>query len=249
MLDNALIALIISTLQTGMTAIGQSSILIKQAWQPTQQGANTQPTVYLHKISDGMIGYPQRQDIPDQDLSAVFIGSVDGHTLTVTSVSAGTLAIGEFLFADGIPANTIIAELGSGMGGVGTYILSTFFTLGSSDLVAYPATMVHIETTQFETTFQFSALATQNPANTNQLTAADILNYARYVLQSQTAIATLESQGVGVFNVRQARNTPFTDDRDVSEYSPSFDVTFTHKQIIITGTPSLESEEIQILFV
>lgn len=247
MLDNPLIALIISTLNAGMASIGQSSIAVKQSFQPTQQGANSAPTIYLNKVADRQYGFPERQDIKNQPLSSVFTGSISGQTLNVSAVITGTLAVGQFLFGPGIPGNTIITAFGTGTGGAGTYQLSTDSQVASETITGYPASMVHIETTQFETTFQFSALSIQNPANTTQLTAADILNYARYVLQSQPTIATLESSGVGVLNVREVHNPAFMDDRDNFEYSPSFDVTFTHKQIIITGTPALQTEIVQII--
>jgi hypothetical protein len=247
MLDNALIALIISTLQTGMATVGQSSVAIKQSFQPTQQSANSVPTVYLAKIADRMIGYPYVTSVANQPLSANFTGSISGQTLNVSAVTSGTIAVGQFLYGAGIPSGIIIAALGSGTGGVGTYTLSSELNVASETMKCLPSNMVHTEITQFETTFQFSALATQNPANTSQLTAADILNYARYVLQSQPSIATLEAQGVGVYNINQVRNPAFMDDRDNFEYSPSFDVTFTHKQIIITATPAVLTEIVQIL--
>lgn len=247
MLDNALIALLITTLNTGLASIGQSSILVKQANQPTQQGANSAPTVYLSKIADRMYGYPLVVDIANVPLQAAFTGSVSGQTLNVSAVASGTLAVGQFVFGPGIPDFTIIAALGSGTGGAGTYTLNNEAYVASETMTALPAVMVHTETTQFETTFQFSALATQNPSNTTQLTAADILNYARYALQSMPSIATLEAQGVGVYNVSAVRNPAFEDDRDNFEYSPLFDVTFTHKQIIITSTPAVLTDEFQIL--
>lgn len=251
MLDNVLIKLIIQTLNAGLIGIGQTGIVVQQSAQPTQQGipVPTEPTVFLTKISDRIYGYPLRSDVANVPLQASFTGSVQGQTLTVAAVASGTLAVGQFLSGPGIPSFTIIAALGTGSGGVGTYVLNNAFDLASETITASPANMVHTETTQFETTFQFSALSLQSPANTSQLTAADILNYARYVLQSQPTIAIFEAQGVGIYNVNAVRNPAFADDKDVFEYAPSFDVTFTHKQIIITATPAVLTDEIQILSV
>jgi hypothetical protein len=248
-LDNALIALILSTLNAGLQAIGQTGIQVEQSAQPTQQGAEvpTQPTVYFQKISDAIYGYPERQDISNITQSAIVTASVAGQVLNVTGVTQGTVAVGQFLSGTGVPPWTIISALGTGTGGEGTYTLNNYFNAASETIQCLPAAMVHIETTVFETTFQFSALSTQNPSNVSQLTAADILNYARYVLQSGSTIATLEAQGVGVLNVRQVRNPSFRDDKDVFEYSPSFDVTFTHKQIIITAVPAVTIDAFQVL--
>lgn len=48
---------IITTLRTGLDANGQSSLAIKQAFQPIKQGADSNDTVYLHKITSRRIGH------------------------------------------------------------------------------------------------------------------------------------------------------------------------------------------------
>lgn len=97
--------------------------------------------------------------------------------------------------------------------------------------------MVHTEIEQYETTFQISSLATQNPADTSAKTASDWLNLAAYVLQSNNTVNTFEAQGVGIYSVKEVRNPYFVDDRDQNEASPNFDFTLTHKQIIVTRVP------------
>lgn len=72
MLENVLWTLIISTIQTGLTANGFTDVKIKQMFQPMQDGTNTQPTVYLHRISDHRYGSPRRADVFDAD-NDVFI--------------------------------------------------------------------------------------------------------------------------------------------------------------------------------
>jgi hypothetical protein len=57
--ENELYALIISTMQSGFTALSVTDIAIKQSYQPDQQGANTGPTIYLHKLSDKRYGSAQ----------------------------------------------------------------------------------------------------------------------------------------------------------------------------------------------
>jgi len=51
-------------------------------------------------------------------------GSPTVVTLTVSAVSYGQLQVGTTIIGAGIPTNTIITALGTGTGGVGTYILS-----------------------------------------------------------------------------------------------------------------------------
>jgi len=165
MFDNALIALIISTLIAGEETAGISGTPIKQAFQPTLQGVNSEPTAYLHKLGDRAIGYPKWEDTWNAD-----------------------------------------TEL-----------------------------MDHVETQQYETTFQISALSTQDPNNTAQYTASDILNLIRSIIQSQASVATFEAQNVGILRVTEIRNPYFLDDRQQNEASPSFDFTMTHKQIITSS--------------
>jgi hypothetical protein len=176
MLDNTLIALVIATVVAQEAAAGVPNTPIAQAFQPTQQGVNTVPTVYLYKVGDRRYGFVGRTDVWDEQTSR----------------------------------------------------------------------MVHTETQQYETTLQFSALATQNPATPAQYTASDILNLIAAILQSSATVAALEAQGVGVERITAVRNPYFLDDRQRFEASPSFDVVLTHKQIISTTTPVAQSVELRI---
>lgn len=110
----------------------------------------------------------------------------------------------------------------------------------------HAAQMVHTETQKYETKFQLSALATQNPSTPNQMTASDIVNLCAYCLQSVIAVAQFENNGVGVLRVTDVRNPYFLDDRDQPEASPSFDFTLTHDQTITSTMPIVSETVIQI---
>lgn len=105
----------------------------------------------------------------------------------------------------------------------------------------------HKEEQQYETLFQFSALSTQNPADSNSKTAADILNLVAAILQSDSTIATLQAQDIGILRVQDVRNTPFIDDRGRNEYNPSLDFMVTHKQVLINEIGVIDSREFQIV--
>lgn len=60
-----------------------------------------------------------------------FTGSISGATLTVTSMSLGTIAVGATLFGAGIAAGTTITAPGTGTGGIGTYTVSQSQTIAS----------------------------------------------------------------------------------------------------------------------
>jgi hypothetical protein len=66
MLDNQLIALVIQAILAGESAAGIAGTPIKQAFQPTAQGANSQPTAYLYKLYDHRVGFVARTDVWDK---------------------------------------------------------------------------------------------------------------------------------------------------------------------------------------
>jgi hypothetical protein len=73
---------------------------------------------------------------------AAFTGSLSTTTMTVTAVASGTLAVGQVVVGTGITAGTKIAALGSGAGGVGTYILDQSATTESAEsIIAYSPTV------------------------------------------------------------------------------------------------------------
>ena len=55
---------------------------------------------------------------------AVFTGSISGTLLTVTGVTSGTIQVGQQLQGTGVIPGTVISQLGSGSGGLGTYLVS-----------------------------------------------------------------------------------------------------------------------------
>lgn len=74
-----------------------------------------------------------------------FTGTTSGSVLTVTAITGTPLAVGQVITAPGIAAGTTISSLGTGVGGTGTYNLSTssgtlasqtFYASGSMTTVA-----------------------------------------------------------------------------------------------------------------
>ena len=70
--------------------------------------------------------------------AAAFTASFATTVMTVSAVASGTLGVGQLIIGAGIPANTRIASLGSGVGLTGTYNLST--TPGTVSSGAYTST-------------------------------------------------------------------------------------------------------------
>ena len=82
------------------------------------------PWVQITSLEIGSINTP----------NAIFDGYILGNTLNVTSISSGSLAVGQTL-ADGsgfVSAGTLITALGTGVGGTGTYTLNASLAVGAS---------------------------------------------------------------------------------------------------------------------
>jgi len=63
-------------------------------------------------------------------------GSISGTTLTITSVTAGTITLGCPIEGTGVAANTIVTALGSGTGGTGTYSVNNSQSVSSETLTS-----------------------------------------------------------------------------------------------------------------
>src|SRR5262249_50801148 len=66
----------------------------------------------------------------------LFTGSISGTTLTVTSLTAGSLGIGEVLTGAGITPGTTIIGFGTGTGATGTYTVSSSQTVASESMAS-----------------------------------------------------------------------------------------------------------------
>jgi hypothetical protein len=66
--------------------------------------------------------------------AAIFTGSTSATTLTVTSISSGTIAINQSLYGIGVLPETVITALGTGTGGTGTYTINRSQTVASGTL-------------------------------------------------------------------------------------------------------------------
>ena len=103
--------------------------------------------------------------------------------------------------------------------------------------------MRHTDVQVYETTFQISALVTQDPADTNQITASDLVNVVAAILQSDYAIAQLLTQNVQILKIMDVRNPYFVDDRDRFESFASFDFILTYERNLRSTTPIVQKIE------
>lgn len=73
-------------------------------------------------------------------IGGTFTGSITATTLTVTTISAGNIALGQYLSGAGITAGTKVVQFLTGAGQAGTYMVSVDYTgspVGSETITTY----------------------------------------------------------------------------------------------------------------
>ena len=108
---------------------------------------------------------------------------------------------------------------------------------------------IRTEVLEYETTFQVNAYSIQDPSNTNQLTASDIVNVVLEILQSQDTIITFRNAGVGILRISDVRNPYFNNERSDFEASANFDFTLSYKRTREKVIPIVTELETNILVV
>lgn len=95
-------------------------------------------------------------------------------------------------------------------------------------------------------TFQIDGLSVQDPTDTAQLTASDIVLAAADILQTDLGINTLKQSGVGIDRIIQVRDSYFVDDRERHEQSPSFDFTLSYQKTITSTAGVVDDFELNV---
>lgn len=74
---------------------------------------------------------------PGGTIGGTFTGSISGTTLMVSAITAGNIALGQYLTGSGVTAGTQILQFLTGAGQTGTYLLSASQTVGSETMTTY----------------------------------------------------------------------------------------------------------------
>jgi hypothetical protein len=98
----------------------------------------------------------------------------------------------------------------------------------SSEWDADAEVMTDVNKQIMEATFQITARGEYDKTNPAALTAADWVNLAAGILQSDVAISTFVAQNMGVQRITDVRKPYLTDQHDQNILAPSFDVTLVH---------------------
>lgn len=101
---------------------------------PASKDFVTMTSVMQDRLATNVEGYAD----------ALFMGSITGNTLTISSVTFGALNVGSPVFGTGIPLGTVVTALGTGTGGVGTYTVSgSPLTIASEKIAAGVVTLLY----------------------------------------------------------------------------------------------------------
>lgn len=92
--------------------------------------------------------------------------------------------------------------------------------------------LVEKENQLYNTTFQISARALQDPSRIDLPTASDLCSDACAILQSRYALQEFTAAKIAVFRVTDVRNSYLTDDQDRQEAEPSFDIVLSYTRTI-----------------
>jgi len=118
--------------------------------------------------------------------------SATSNVLNITAVSAGSIAVGDVVSGTGVTAGTTVTALGTGTGGVGTYVVS------QSQLVASTA-ITGLSTTLRITAVSFGAIAVGQTVSGTGVTGGTTI----------TALGT-GTGGVGTYTVSTAQRVAST---------------------------------------
>lgn len=91
-----------------------------------------------------------------------------------------------------------------------------------------------------ESTYHIEAMVPQSPADWQAMTEADVLDIARFILQSDETVAALSAQNIGVLRVTENLSNYIVDDKEQNENVPFFEVTFSHRIEFSATTPTID---------
>lgn len=96
----------------------------------------TRKAIYVNGRIDGIVRIENKGGDLVTVPTAFFTGSISGTTLTVSALRSGRLSVGDGLTGSGVADGTTITALGTGLGGAGTYEISTTQNVASVQMAS-----------------------------------------------------------------------------------------------------------------
>ena len=122
---------LVSSFQTGYFATSEADVktFIDQVWPDMKWGYYDGTQSATVNITFTVSDYPST-------VPSLFIGSITGTTLKITTPISNQVSIGQYLIGGSVTPGTTITALGTGTGGAGTYTVSVSQTVAQSTLGA-----------------------------------------------------------------------------------------------------------------
>lgn len=134
--------------------------------------------------------------------AATFIGSISGNTLTVSSISYGSVFLGMTVNGTGISTGTIVTSFNSGTGQTGTYTLNNSQTISSESMTGTFGVFPFATRLAFTGTPVTGATISAS-SGSNTLTVSSTIGLA--VGMTITAVGV--NQGAFIYNINTSANT------------------------------------------
>ena len=132
---------------------------------------------------------------------ASFTGSIAATTLTVSAVASGSLAIGAAIISASTLPGTMVAALGTGSGGVGTYTVSASQTVASEAMTSNgDGTRAPSYTTHTNIPMQVQALSASDLRHIDSLNQQDVMR-AVYINGFQQGLVRAANMGGDILQI------------------------------------------------
>ena len=134
--------------------------------------------------------------------TATVIAFISGTTMTVTAVVSGTLIVGQTISGIGITSGTTITAFLTGLGGVGTYVVSVSQTVAQTTVISNNVTGTITTTTTTTTGNQGGGGGGLDPFNPSWVSGINGAPYSLYYYNIQDGMLMVSASCAGFNNLR-----------------------------------------------
>lgn len=176
-LTNDLARIFIPIISYGLTQYGFSNVPIVQAFQPTQQGVNTQPTVFYFKLYDRRYGFLGRNDEYDLVNSRMIHSEKQRYE---SSFQVNALVINDPLVTNSFVASDLVNAVSQSL--QSDYAVQTFESnnVGVLRISEIRNPYFLDDRDQFESSPSFDFTLTYTQVYSSQVPVVDIFDYEIY---------------------------------------------------------------------
>ena len=207
---------------------------------PAQQNLVPEPAV-----SDFVVMTPTRFERlatnVDSYADCKFTGSISSTLLSVTAVAPGfpgSIAVGSTIVGPGVAAGTVVTALGTGTGGVGSYVVGTPQTVASGTLSAGTQTLAQSVEVTVQCDFH----------SANDTDAGDMAQAVSTMLRDDFGVQQFANQnpnyGISPLYADDPQQRPFINDQQMWEWRWVLEVKLQAVQVIII--PQQFADQVQL---